>query len=453
MCITCAPRRCRRGFLFILVLIIGLSPSPVKAAPLRPNCRLQVEGITYCRDDDGATQVLMVDLTNPYVRVQTVMANDVLDVRPIDVQRERVSELAQRYRPDHVMIAINGDYFGADRGPEGPTVVQGVRLDTPATIALNPSRYRRTTLVVSRFGYATIAPQLPSWLNPIFYRDVMFNALSGGPVILRHGAVESEMFACVFDGIPANSCRRTRQSVAGIDAEGHTLYLAVSTVRSTGDIARLLRDYGADDAMKLDGGGSSQLWYDGRTLLDSDRGIANALLVFVEDRPRHAAQLMTRLPIPVVEVNEPVSMEIDLRNTGFLEWTTDRGYGLQFIDGAALFEQVSLMAPRVTAPDEVSRLVLSINGSSQPGVYGSTWQMIAGAESFGAPIPIRLIVIPHYADDLQSKIQALLAPLERSSRLEQNWPKIALHIREMIKTWLIENPDPNKVCRGRPPCE
>jgi exopolysaccharide biosynthesis protein len=434
------------------MLLAGLSSSPVEAAPLPPNCRSQVEGITYCRDDGGATQVLIVDLTNPYVRVQTAMANDVLDVRPIEVQRERVSEIAQRYRRDNVMIAINGDYFGADRGPEGPTVVQGVRLDTSLTIALNPSRYRRTTLVVSRFGHATIVTPLPSQLNPAFYQDVLFNAISGGPVILRNGAVESEIFACVFDDIPAGSCRRARQSAAGVDADGHTLYLAVSTVRSTGDMARLLRDYGADDAMKLDGGGSSQLWYNGRTLLDSDRGVANALLVFVEDRPRHAAQLMTRPSVPIVEVNEPASIEIDIRNTGFLDWTTDRGYGLRLIDGAALFDLASLTAPRATAPDEVGRLVLSINGSGQPGVYGSTWQMIGGTEGFGAPIPIRLIVIPRNAGDLQSKIQALIAPLERSNRLEQNWPKIAPRIGGMIKMWLIENPDPNQVCRGRPPC-
>ena len=66
----------------------------------------------------------------------------------------------------------------------------------------------------------------------------------------------------------------------------------VSTQRSTGEMAQLLKEYGANIAMKLDAGGSSQLWYRGRALLDSDRGVANALLVFVENRPRHAAELI-----------------------------------------------------------------------------------------------------------------------------------------------------------------
>ncbi len=72
---------------------------------------------------------------------------------------------------------------------------------------------------------------------------------------------------------------------------GTTLYLLASTQRSTSGLAELLRDYGAFNAMKLDGGGSTQLWYRGRTLVDSDREIANALLIFKEDRPRHAAQV------------------------------------------------------------------------------------------------------------------------------------------------------------------
>ena len=80
------------------------------------------------------------------------------------------------------VAAINGDYFGADRGPEGPTVVQGQRLDTPLTIAFNPSHYRRTTLALSRSGTAAISHLNPiASLGPNVYRDLLFNAISGGP--------------------------------------------------------------------------------------------------------------------------------------------------------------------------------------------------------------------------------------------------------------------------------
>jgi hypothetical protein len=127
--------------LWLLLLIPLLSLAPQTA---RPNCRSDVKGVTYCVEDGGDTHLLMIDLADPYLRLQTVMANDVLEIRPPEAERESVIDMAQRYRAEGVIAAINGDYFGRIRGPEGPTVVQGRRIDTPLTIALNPSEYRRS---------------------------------------------------------------------------------------------------------------------------------------------------------------------------------------------------------------------------------------------------------------------------------------------------------------------
>ena len=170
-----------------LCLFLVLLPLSVASAA-RANCRSDREGITYCVEDRGETHLLIVDLTNPRLRVQTVMANDVLEVWPPEEQREGVIDIAKRYRDDDVVIAINADYFGWGRGPEGPTVVQGQRLDTPETIAANPSEYRRSTLALSRSGKAAITHLTPiDFLNPSAYRDLLFNAVSGGPIILRNG--------------------------------------------------------------------------------------------------------------------------------------------------------------------------------------------------------------------------------------------------------------------------
>jgi hypothetical protein len=445
-----APRRHWRGVIFMLLLIALLTPSRVDAAPLRPNCRSQFGGITYCVEDRGATHLLIVDLTNPRIRVQTVMANDVLDVRPPEEERERVDDMAQRYRDRNVVIAINGDYYGEGRGPEGPTIVQGRRLDTPDTIALNPSHYRRTTLVLSRYGYASIVPLIAQTQPPFVYRDMMFNAISGGPIILSDGQPAFEALACLGDRIPANTCRRDRQTAVGVDAQGQTLYLAVSTVRSTGDMASLLHDYGAEIAMKLDAGGSSQLWYNGQTLLDSDRGVANALLVFVEDRPRHAAELIARPIVPIIQTGEGSSLSIDLRNTGYLDWTVDRHYGLHLIAGAALMDQPFVPLPHDVATDETAPLSLNIQRASWPGVYESTWQMTTPLERFGPTIPLRAIVIPKEADDLRTEIQALLDRAARQSdqRFERDWPQLAARIRQMIETWVKENCEGRRLCAG-----
>src|SRR5512141_2956079 len=110
-----------QGFLFLmydwpmklrglLLLLLLLPLSSADAA--RANCRTDRDSITYCIEDGGDTHLLMIDLTNPRLRVQTVMANDVLDVWPSDEQREGVVDMAKRYRDEGVVVAVNGDYFG-----------------------------------------------------------------------------------------------------------------------------------------------------------------------------------------------------------------------------------------------------------------------------------------------------------------------------------------------------
>ena len=208
-----------RLWLVGLILVANLWPPSPAAAQARAQCRSTLPGITYCVEDGGRTHLLGVDLSHPRLRVQTIMANDVLDVRPPDEQRERVVDMARRYRTSGAVIVVNGDYFGAERGPEGPTAAQGQRLDTLATIRANPSRYRRTTLALARFAGAAIAQLDPrASLSDVVYDTVLFNAISGGPIILSDGVVRPEALACMADRIPAAACRRIRQTAAGIDA-------------------------------------------------------------------------------------------------------------------------------------------------------------------------------------------------------------------------------------------
>jgi hypothetical protein len=423
--------------LWLLLLLPLLSFTPDTA---RPNCRSDIQGVTYCVEDGGDTQLLIVDLSDPYLRVQTVMANDVLNVRPPEEEREGVTAMARRYRADGVIAAINADYFGRDRGPEGPTVVQGQRLDTPLTIALNPSAYRRTTLALSRSGQAAITHLNPiGALGPNVYRDLLFNAVSGGPIILYEGQVLPEAFSCLFDGIPMGACWRDRQTAAGIDESGKLLYLVASEQRSTGRLAELLRDYGAYHAMKLDGGGSTQLWYRGRTLVDSDREIANALLIFKENTPRHAAKLLARPPVLLIEEGTAAVVEVKLRNIGHLDWTVDRYYGLHLHEDEAWAGDF-LRLPQDVAPDDTATFTLPINSELMPGVYTSTWQLATPLESFGPTIPVNVVVVPRDADDVRQQIQPLLSRLTRLSDKSYaiEWPKTAQRVQQMIEEWIKE---------------
>jgi hypothetical protein len=425
-------------WLWLCLILLPLSV----ASAARANCRSDRDGITYCVDDGGDTHLLIVDLTNPRLRVQTVMANDVLDVWPPEEQREGVIDMAKRYRAEDVVIAINADYFGAGRGPEGPTVVQGHRVDTAETIAANPSEYRRSTLALSRSGNAAVAHLPPiDLLDPAAYRDLLFNTVSGGPIILRNGQPLPEELSCLIDNIPVNACRRDRQTAAGVDEHGKLLYLAVSTQRSTRGLAELLREHGAFNALKLDGGGSSQLWYRGRMLVKSDRDVANALLVFAEDRSRHAAQLLKRPPVALLNAGESITLEAPLRNTGYLDWTSDRWYGLGRIAGdigaASLVRLIADVPPKADAAFSVP-----IEIAGPPGVYTSTWRLLQPFEEFGPTVAIHAVVVPPDAATLRQQIQSLLTQLTRLSdkSFEREWPKTAKRIQSMIEQWVKEHP-------------
>jgi exopolysaccharide biosynthesis protein len=421
-----------------LLLLLPLFSLTSDAA--RSNCRSDVPGVTYCVEDSGDTYLLIIDLSDPYLRVQTAMANDVLDVWPPEEERESVSDMAKRYRTDGVIAVINGDYFGAGRGPEGPTVVQGQRLDTFNTITTNPSDYRRTTLAVSRSGTAAI-----THLNPIaspapgVYRDPLFNAISGGPIILYNGLVLPEALSCLIDGIPMGACRRDRQSAVGVDEGGTTLYLLASTVRSTGRMAELLRDYGAFNAMKLDGGGSTQMWYRGRMLVDSDREVANALMIFREDKPRYAARLIARPPVTLIEEGTAASVDVKLRNLGHLDWTVDRYYGLRVLTETT-WTSGFVPLPQDIAPNDTAIFTLPITSSLSPGVYTSTWQLATPFESFGPTLPVNVVVVPREASDLQKQIQPLLNRLTRlnDKSFAIEWPKTAQRVQQMIEKWVKE---------------
>ncbi len=111
------------------------------------------------------------------------------------------------------------------------------------------------------------------------------HAIGGGPRLVQDGEISIpfrwESFGTGF------SLRRTSRSAVGITAAGKVLLVTVEkSRRSTGmrldELARLMRELGAVQAMNLDGGGSSTLVVGGRVVNVPERGqrgVASMLLV------------------------------------------------------------------------------------------------------------------------------------------------------------------------------
>ena len=75
-------------------------------------------------------------------------------------------------------------------------------------------------------------------------------------------------------------CRRSRRTAVGLTDKNKLVFVAVNTPIYLSTLARIMRQIGCTDAMNLDGGASSALYYRGKTLAKPGRSLTNVLLVY-----------------------------------------------------------------------------------------------------------------------------------------------------------------------------
>jgi exopolysaccharide biosynthesis protein len=196
--------------------------------------------------------VLTVDLASGQI--------DVVATRP----RERSSTVSMFAREQDAQIAINANFY--DASACGLTMGDGhvwrdaVVDQYDASIAFGPAGTRGwRAAVFDSEGWSRQSPV--SWATQI---------VSGWPILLQQGAV-------YFDEHEPNGMYRTHPRTAiGIAADGSTLIVAVIDGRRAGlpgvtslEMIPLLEEFGARDAINLDGGGSSEMW------IGSEGGVVN----------------------------------------------------------------------------------------------------------------------------------------------------------------------------------
>ena len=402
-----------------------LSASTI-AQPIGQNCETSYEGITYCVEDGGDIHVVVIDLDNPYIRFDMIMADDVSSVST--PQRERIEDMVNRppYEDQEVVVAINADYFGVRHGPEGFTVKNGRRLDAGAE-QQNPNALWRSSLAISRLNRVSLGRKSAEELDdPRAYRERFYNAVGGGPLILSYGVVIPNTVACLLEGFPVGACRRRIQTAAGLSEDGRLLYLAVGEGRDIQGFAHLLRDYGAFTAIKLDGGGSSQLWYNGEMRHDTDRPVGNALFVSYSAMPRHDAHFSNLSGVRIVEPGEHVEIVYRIENQGYLDWEPDLGYRLRNVQGWPIFGPAyQRLASAVQGGDELES-TLTFVAPYLPGVYEAEWQFVRRSEPIGSRMQVGLVVVPSGSDAtgftrfIKSRLDSALSRRE----FEQAWPAL-----------------------------
>lgn len=206
------------------------------------------------REESGLdAHVLTLDLSAGHL--------DVVSTRP----RERSARVSVFAREHRAQIALNANFY--EGSPCGLAVGDGVvwRDGHPghacyASVAFGPRRAG---------GWRVGVFDSQGWhrANPLAWAT---QVVTGWPILLLNGGLQMDARE------PLGMYRFHPRTALGLAADGHTLVVAVIDGRRPGlpgvtslELVPLLEEFGARDAVNMDGGGSSELY------IEAEGGVVN----------------------------------------------------------------------------------------------------------------------------------------------------------------------------------
>ncbi len=200
--------------------------------------------------------------------------------------RVQVSELARRSEPG-VVVAINGDFFTPEDQPIG-LEVSGGKMRGPASRPVFAWRLGELPWVGSVESRGDTL-RVGGWMVAEAGRLKGVQVVSGFPALLDGGRVVGDL---EIGERPGFSGERHPRTGVGFDLERRRLWLVVIEGRREGvaegmtlhEFAGLFRSLGVEDAINLDGGGSSVMVIRGEVVSRSsdpagERAVVNGLLL------------------------------------------------------------------------------------------------------------------------------------------------------------------------------
>lgn len=380
-------------------------------------------GVQYCQRDGGATHLAIINLNDPHLRFETVMAKDTESVNTNN--RESVRDMAARHLGEGAVLAINADYFGSGHGPEGLTIVNGKRLDGEDRNDDDNNSVYRSALIFSRplidGGGSPIAVQTRRFPNDTI--DVnpqsMYNAVGGGPQIVfdgswdwTRGKLHPRYDDCPTDIISNDvingECFRGTSdwdasdkvwSAVGVTEDNHLVFV----VTPFPHVKTIFEEWSVKQGFKLDGGGSSQIWYNNRSLVDGSRKVANGLLVFY----KYVYQVQEQSKWPVVVAGESTNIRFVLRNLGADTWNPGQYKIISEKNGWNQSRQFDL--PHVVGPGGTLTWEAQTGFTDQWGIVTYEFQLVDQAVQFPTdPIRIQVIVLPEELAEKKAELEMLI---------------------------------------------
>jgi len=186
----------------------------------------------------------------------------------------------------------------------------------------------------------------PSW-------DDVAEAVSGGPMLIKDGKLyvdlKDEKFRKGWSGSQIKA-----RTVAGVTANNHLLLATIEGPHTLWDIAKFLYKLGAVDAMNLDGGGSTTMVVDGKTVTRNanaaQRRVASSLVVLdMRKMPNlaHAYSHENRVLPEDVRPSDSITASLDTDPPAEPEKDVQTATTTTVVPPAATAEQQSVKAPAV----------------------------------------------------------------------------------------------------------
>ncbi len=253
-----------RHLIAAVALLVAL-PLAADAAAIGYECRT-LAGVS--------AHVITVNLNSPGVRVSVAVARG-----GFPNSDESFGSILGRTQPT---AAINGTFFDkrtlkpiGDIVIDGRLVHRGLMGTALAITGDNQAIMRRVT-----WGRAQ------DWSA---YETV----LACGPTLVRHGVIDLDPSGERFRDphVLGAGCR----SACGLTAGGKLKLVSVTSGVRLRKLAEMMLALGCVDAMNLDGGASTAMYYRGRTILPAGRELTNVLVAW-EDEAEVPARDLSALP-------------------------------------------------------------------------------------------------------------------------------------------------------------
>ena len=286
------------------------------------------------------------------------------------------------------VCVVNGAFFSTDTDPTTlafPLKVDGQILSEGYGRDEFPDQKRMLELFPDQARITSLSPETL--------------AASDAPNILTGLAENAEKDSASLIG----------RTFAGIDdADGNgsletVLFISSKTSRPA-DAAGVLRSFGADDVIMLDGGSSAQMLCHNQPQVYSDRAIPQAVGISAGEQAAYAMKVVRQSDWEIVVKDQPLDIELTLTNAGSETWR---------LGEVALHNQRNdwgagerLAMPIEVAPGANVTLDWTTPAFEKTGVFVSQWQIARGNKEFSdKPILIHVIVIPPELEDKKEELE------------------------------------------------